>query len=329
MKQRKWLIVLIGVVLILQSCIQQKGIITPTESDWEWPKPNPTPTLDFPINSLGNEVIFRTYGNLELFNPFTGYLVIHPNLPSTNGRYELSPDGKYLAYMDSNGVFLSDYPFSTFTKIAESDADRLGFGLSFLTLQGINLLTPINMAWVSGTLESSSGILALPYTGKMLENDEGDEMGYTPQAWSPDGQWLIFTKGRNDYFISMIINTTTFKVLDISNNRQELIWLPDSLHLVAALSYDCMAETGFEDGIYWYEIVADALVERRIWTAGYDRECGERTYDITGIDYAGGRIFFRQWSDNAGGTASPRSMQSLTRGHCSRTFPGTAIAWQV
>jgi hypothetical protein len=292
MKKPLSMIILVGMVLLVESCthstIPETLIPTVTKINI-----TVTPSEESsPIDGLQYNLLFIKESGLFLYDTSDRKATLLSVL-SEKGIDEaiLSPDGSHLAYKDDSGIYISRYPFESSMKIAAFDPgfwdlawnpklifNSTGDRLAYTDKDGLYV-------W---NIESASATLLMVHPEPV-----GDGNTFIhPESWSPDSHWLVIRKTSMEYFEFWVLNTTTKRMLPISVNRQsEIEWHSNST-LIAVVEYDCMALTGFIDGIYLMEIKDDVMSEKRIYHEETDPACGEREYSITGIDPDRHRIFF-------------------------------------
>jgi Tol biopolymer transport system component len=202
-----------------------------------------------------------------------------------------SPNRQYLAYRDDEGVKLSQRPFDKYILIATS---KPGWGnglayspndrfLAYNDGEGLKLYdlnTHENWLLVSHEINKSGEVSYNRY--------------FSPDHWSPDGQWLTVLKLFYEGTSTLLFNIPNKTAYPFTNCNSEIAWLPGSPKMAVSVTYSGMQACGEEDGIFLVSATVGRVSEKRVFSNNIPSDPLNRETRYLELSHSGQWISFVQ-----------------------------------
>jgi len=172
----------------------------------------------------------------------------------------LSSDSQWLAFRDREGVKLSQRPFDSAQRIADSNP-IWGYGLAFSHDNRSLAYTDGEGLKVYDVLTVESRLLKLSQhsTEEICEN-----VVYSPYRWSPDDRWLVIRVQPCEGFGLVLAHIPTGRFHDFTHCGGDIEWSIPS-DLVVGVSYWGQAGCGERDGVFILSARSNRFTEKRIY----------------------------------------------------------------
>jgi len=251
---------------------------TPTSTS----TPKPGPNIDLVLMKAG--VIYRY--NLQTM------LSKRLDLSSSDIlEVTISPDMKFIAFTDANGLHISERPFTQLISSIPTVGNAWGLvfsndnHLAYVDQEGLKIYN----------LQNEAVTLLKSHFRDSL--DETNNYYYSPGDWSPDSQWLWINISGFEWSSKILSNVITGVDKHYTACYWYIDWLQDSRAFVASVIYSGYEVCGEDGGVNVVTVSGNDLSEEQVFS-----ERGEGVLDhesrYTAWDPLGEKILFVQTSIN-------------------------------
>jgi hypothetical protein len=217
----------------------------------------------------------------------------------------LSPDGQWLAFIDDEGVKLSQKPFEI-VKIISSSKAEWGYRLAFNRNGKLFAYTDGEGLKILDLEKHRTKLLVSHYLSPSGESSENHY--YSPVQWSDDDQWLVIGLAYFEGFSYQLVHIPNKGINDFTNCFSRVSWLPKSTKLLVSVTYSSRSSCGEEDGIYIISVGKNAISEEHIFQETTPSEPSERATSYASWSPSGDWISFVQTTYPESNNPSSRLM---------------------